>query len=190
MRETFKYAGKVLMTVSITTNMDLLNVLGNEKRRAILRILSTRPSHISALAREIGVSVPVALKHIRLLEGAGLVERTTAGSTSIIAIREETIGLLKKLDDIIDKPLVVKARKGETIHQLLMREEGFTIEKAPGTNDFFITAIDGVKGYYIFQVDGRIPDVGVKEYTIEDDTTIEFQKLIPVIGKRLRIQIE
>jgi DNA-binding transcriptional ArsR family regulator len=170
--------------------MDILKVLGNEKRRAMLKILARRPAHISGLARELGISVPVALKHVRLLESSQFIDRETAGNTVILSIREETIELLHRLEDIIEKPLEIGASKGEELYKVLKRVGGFEIRKVPGSSEFFITAIDGVKGYYIFQIDGKIPDVGVKEYILKEDTIIEFQKLVPVIGKRLEIQVD
>ncbi len=170
--------------------MDILKILGNDKRRSILKMLVNKSVHISALARELNISTPVAMKHVNLLESANLVERTDVGNSVLITIKEDTIELLRKLESIIDKPTIIKAEKGETIHDVLKRQPEFITRKWPGTDQEYIYSIDGVKGYYIFHVNGRLPNKSIDKLKIENDIVIEFQKLIPVIGRRLEIKLE
>jgi len=52
----------------------LLDVLGNETRRRILLLLTKRPYFISELSKELNVGQKAVLEHLRILEGAGLIE--------------------------------------------------------------------------------------------------------------------
>ena len=170
--------------------MDMLKILGNEKRREMLKILVHKSLHISALAREIGISVPVALKHINLLESANLINREHVGNSVTIKIRDDTIELLKRLEDLFEKPTVINAQKGMNLLEVLRNTEGFEMKKWPGTDQYYIYSIDGIKGYYTFQIDGKLPNKSIDKLKIKEDTVIEFQKLIPVIGRRIEIKID
>ncbi len=55
-------------------------------RRAILRRLSTGPSTVQAVASEFPMSLPAVSKHIRILEGAGLIDRRVEGRTHHLTI--------------------------------------------------------------------------------------------------------
>jgi ArsR family transcriptional regulator len=52
----------------------LLDLLGNENRRRILRLLSRRPCYVTEISEYLGVSPKAVIDHLRKLEEAGLVE--------------------------------------------------------------------------------------------------------------------
>lgn len=58
----------------------LLDVLGNENRRRILRLLADEPKYFNQLAKELGVSQQAVLKHLDILEQHGLVASFRAKS--------------------------------------------------------------------------------------------------------------
>ncbi len=58
----------------------LLNVLGNETRRRILRLLADEPKYFNQLAKETGVSQQAVLKHLDILGHHGLVTSFRAKS--------------------------------------------------------------------------------------------------------------
>ena len=66
---------------------NLFKAVSSDTRLSILEHLSEGDKHISGLAREIGISVPVAAKHVRILEKAELVERKKIGNTHMIGIK-------------------------------------------------------------------------------------------------------
>ena len=66
---------------------NLFKAVSSSTRLSILEHLSEGDKHISGLAREIGISVPVAAKHVRILEKAELVERKKIGNTHMIGIK-------------------------------------------------------------------------------------------------------
>jgi ArsR family transcriptional regulator len=55
----------------------LLNLLGNENRRRILRLLSHKPCYVTEISEYLGVSPKAVIDHLRKLEEAGLVESHT-----------------------------------------------------------------------------------------------------------------
>ena len=52
----------------------LLDLLGNENRRRILRLLSRKPCYVTEISEHLGVSPKAVIDHLRRLEGAGLIE--------------------------------------------------------------------------------------------------------------------
>jgi ArsR family transcriptional regulator len=55
----------------------LLDLLGNENRRRILRLLSRKPCYVTEISEYLGVSPKAVIDHLRKLEEAGLVESRT-----------------------------------------------------------------------------------------------------------------
>ncbi|MEZ3163190.1 ArsR family transcriptional regulator [Halorubrum sp. RMP-47] len=55
----------------------LLDLLGNENRRRILRLLATKPCYVTEISEYLDVSPKAVIDHLRKLEQAGLVESTT-----------------------------------------------------------------------------------------------------------------
>lgn len=52
----------------------LLDILGNENRRRILRLLARRPCYVTEISDSLGVSPKAVIDHLRKLDDAGLVE--------------------------------------------------------------------------------------------------------------------
>jgi len=52
----------------------VLQIVGNETRRRILSLLSEEPHYISQIAKKLDVTQPAILKHLSLLQKAGLIE--------------------------------------------------------------------------------------------------------------------
>ena len=55
----------------------LLDLLGNENRRRILRLLADKPCYVTEISEYLGVSPKAVIDHLRKLEDAGLIESTT-----------------------------------------------------------------------------------------------------------------
>lgn len=53
---------------------ELLDILGNENRRSILRLLSQKPCYVTEISEYIGVSPKAVIDHLEMLEESGLVE--------------------------------------------------------------------------------------------------------------------
>lgn len=55
----------------------VLRIVGNETRRRILDLLSEEPHYVSQIAKKLDVTQPAILRHLRLLQRAGLIEGFT-----------------------------------------------------------------------------------------------------------------
>lgn len=55
----------------------LLDLLGNENRRRILRLLAHKPCYVTEISEYLNVSPKAVIDHLRKLEEAGLIESTT-----------------------------------------------------------------------------------------------------------------
>jgi len=55
----------------------LLDLLGNENRRRILRLLSHKPCYVTEISEYLGVSPKAVIDHLRKLDDAGLIESHT-----------------------------------------------------------------------------------------------------------------
>ena len=167
--------------------MDVFRVLGNENRRSMLRILMHKRMHISALAKELDISVPVALKHVQILEEASFVERTKLGNTHVVNINSNALSKLKSVYSLFEKPLVVEARKGTPLIDALKRVVRLSVEKSD--EGAFISSVDGKRGYYIYEVNGKLSEKPVDKFLINRDAEIEFKRLVPVLGKKIVVKI-
>jgi DNA-binding transcriptional ArsR family regulator len=57
----------------------IFSALSDRTRRALLARLSRGPAPVTALAKPFAMSLPAVSKHIRVLERAGLIQRTVDG---------------------------------------------------------------------------------------------------------------
>jgi DNA-binding transcriptional ArsR family regulator len=75
---------------------DRLNVifqaLADPTRRAVLGRLGEGPASISELARPFDMALPSFMKHIRILEGGGLIRTRKTGRVRTCAIEKASLG--------------------------------------------------------------------------------------------------
>ena len=64
----------------------VMDALGHQTRRNILALLQEQPLAVGAIAKQLPVTRPAVSKHLRILEGAGLVTYTRKGTTNIFTI--------------------------------------------------------------------------------------------------------
>lgn len=75
------------MVAQDTTSLDgVFHALADPTRRAMLRSLATGQRTIGELAAPFRMSFAAASKHVRVLERAGLVQRTVAGRSHVCRI--------------------------------------------------------------------------------------------------------
>ncbi len=168
--------------------MDIFRVFGNENRRSMLKILAHKSIHISALAKELDISVPVALKHVRILEGAGFVERAKMGNVHIVAINKSALSKIKSVYDLLEKPLVVEVEKGISLADALKKTVSLSLKKT--SDGSFISSVDGKQGYYIYEVDGKFSEKPVDQFLVNKSLEVEFKRLLPVVGKKIIVRIK
>ena len=77
------------------TNRHPLDALGDPTRRQIFELLRGGPRSVGALAEELPVSRPAVSQHLRVLENAGLVVHTRAGTRHLYELDSAGVGVLR-----------------------------------------------------------------------------------------------
>ena len=70
---------------------EVFHALADGTRRAMLRTLAERPASVGELASPFDMSLAAASKHIKVLERAGLVQRTVHGRTHVCSLDPEPL---------------------------------------------------------------------------------------------------
>lgn len=164
---------------------NMFRALSSKTRRAMLKSLIKDENHITGLAKELGISVPVAAKHVKILEGVGLVERQKFGRTHIMRARTEKI--YNSLD-FLGEAFDVNIKKGASVLDVLKETSGVTVENI-GDKEY-ITSVDGEEGYYIYEINGKPPNTSINKFTLENDTKLELKKLVPVKKKEILVKTD
>jgi hypothetical protein len=131
------------------------------------------------------ISVPVALKHVRILEDCGLVSRQTVGRSHVLRVNEEYAKKLEGVWWMVDESFTVEVPCGTSMLDALKSVSGIEVKRTK--NGAFISSVEGIDGYYLYEVDGRIVDKAVDDYRLRKDAVVELKRLVPVLGKRIRI---
>lgn len=73
----------------------LHNALADPTREAIVRLLAQRDCSVGEIAEQMPVSRPAVSKHLRLLQGAGLVRYQTLGTRNVYSLEPEALAALR-----------------------------------------------------------------------------------------------
>lgn len=163
----------------------LFKAIGSATRLRMLELLGENEMHISALARELEISVPVAAKHVKVLEDVELVERKVFGKTHVLSINSNNI---HKAMDRFAPVKRIEVEKGTTLLEALKNVSAVEVKKM-GDREA-VVATDGEEGLYVYEVDGKFSEKTVHEYVFDKDSTVEWKKLEPVTKKRLIISVK
>jgi DNA-binding transcriptional ArsR family regulator len=77
------------------TASHLMSALADPTRDAIVRLLSVRDCSVGEIADQMPVSRPAVSKHLRVLEGAGLVQFKREGTRNVYALQPEALAALR-----------------------------------------------------------------------------------------------
>ena len=73
-----------------------LTALGDPTRRRLLELLRDGPRPVGELAARLPVGRPAVSKHLRVLEGAGLVEHRSVGTRNLYALAPQGLTALQQ----------------------------------------------------------------------------------------------
>jgi DNA-binding transcriptional ArsR family regulator len=73
----------------VTGSSAALDALGDENRRAILRLLAGGGRSVQEIADELPISRPAVSRHLKLLRGAGLVTEEPHGTRRIYRLHDD-----------------------------------------------------------------------------------------------------
>ena len=165
--------------------MMLFKALSSRTRIEMLKLLMNDSYHISGLAKELGISVPVVARHTRILKDAGLIKSKKYGKTQVLTVNRER--LYQALDAFGERH-EVEVNEGASILEVLKSVAGVKIKKMDDKE--FLVSIDGEKGFYIYEVNGKLPDLPINEYKVLRDEEIEIKRLVPVLKKKVKVKVK
>ncbi len=73
-----------------------LDALGDPSRRQIVELLAQRPHAVGELAAAMPIGRPAVSKHLKVLEGAGLVAHESRGTRNLYALAPEGLTELQQ----------------------------------------------------------------------------------------------
>ncbi|WNY26571.1 hypothetical protein MsAm2_03380 [Methanolapillus ohkumae] len=169
----------------IHESAQVFSAISSEMRQRMIQMISEDSRHISSIARELGISVPVASKHIKILEDAGLVERKVFGKTHVLSLKKNSFN---KAFDSFAPVKKLEVEKGTTLMDAFRRVSIVEVKNIGGRN--FIVSADGEEGYFIYEVNGKLIDKRAEEFILEEDSVISWKRLEPVTKKKLVVSVK
>ncbi|MDY0387879.1 MAG: ArsR family transcriptional regulator [Methanolobus sp.] len=163
----------------------LFYALDSKTRLNIIQSLCKNETHISELARKLGISIPVASKHVSILENANLIERKIHGSTHILNIKNKDVA---RSLDILAATKNIKVKKGTNLLDALKEVAIIETKKVNGIEQ--VVATDGDEGFYIYELNGKLSDQTVEKCVLKEKSTVVWKKLEPVAKLRINIEVE
>jgi DNA-binding transcriptional ArsR family regulator len=168
-----------------TERLKVFSALGSDTRLKMLEKLCEGEVHISELARELDISVPVAAKHATILEEAQLIERKVYGKTHVLKLNNKNI--VSALD-ILAPTRSIEVAKGTTLLEALKK---VAVVEVRQDSDFEnVVSTNGEEGFFVYEVDGKLPDKTVKNCKFEKDVTVEWKKLEAVTKLKINIKVK
>lgn len=164
---------------------DVFKALSCSTRIEILKILINKEKHISSLARELNMSVPVVSRHVKILEDVGLIEKKIFGNTHVLTAKIKN--LENTLETFAEESSIELERK-KSLFDALKQIPNIEIKK--DGNHYYIKSVDGEEGYYIYEIDGKMPPKPIDDYTLDKKTTVELKKIISVRKKKIKIRLK
>jgi len=163
----------------------IFSALSAQTRINIIKVLLNDEMHVSAIARTLHLSVPVVSRHIKILEDADLIEKKIIGNAHVFRVKP--IQFEHIFDPLID-PITVQIDKNESLYDALQQLPFLSIKKHG--KDRFIASIDGQEGYYIYEVNGKTPNVPINDFQPSIDMTVVLSKLIAIQQKKIKVKIK
>ncbi|MDY0266878.1 MAG: helix-turn-helix domain-containing protein [Methanimicrococcus sp.] len=180
-----KKGGRVPKAESQTESTQVFAAVSSPMRQRILQLLAEDDMHISAIARSLEISVPVASKHIKILEEAQLIDRKIYGKTHVFSLRK------MNFSNAFDPFAPVKrleVEKGTTLMEAFKSIAVVEIKNVDGKD--FIVAADGEEGFYLYEINGKLIDKRAEDYLLEEDVVVEWKRLEPVTRKKLIVSVK
>jgi DNA-binding transcriptional ArsR family regulator len=99
---------------------DVFVALADPTRRGVIRRLGRGPTSVGDLARDFPMTLPSFMKHVRMLESAGLIHTAKAGRVRTCTLDRERLAVV---DDWLSEQRRIWAERTDRLEQLLTEEE-------------------------------------------------------------------
>lgn len=163
---------------------NVFSVLSSPTRQRILKMVAEGDRHISSLARDLEISVPVVSKHLRMLEEAGFVEKKVFGNAHVYSAKKvTTVDAFEPFAPVTR----LEVKKGTTLMDAFKMVSTIEIKNVDGRN--YILSSDGEKGYFVYEVNGEFIDKRAEDYLLTKDAFVEWKRLEPITQRKLRITV-
>lgn len=166
------------------SNENVFRALSSKTRIEMMKKLLGREIHLSELARQLKISVPVVSRHAKILENAGLVKRRVIGNVHLLSANSES---LDELLDSFAEESAVRIEKGCSLFDALKQIPGIEIRQSGDSK--YIVSVDGEKGYYIYEVNGAFPRMPIDQYVPEERVTVYLKKIVSVSKKKVDVSL-
>ncbi len=163
---------------------EIFKALGSKTRVAMIKCLLHREYHVSGLARALGISVPVAAKHVKILENVGVVESEVFGKTHVLRVNRNR--LYEAMDTFSDE-YDIEVEQGASLLSALKEVAGVGLKRVADRE--YIVSIDNEEGFYVYEVNGKLPDTPINEYKLDKVQEIEIKRLVSVVKKKVRVKV-
>ena len=167
------------------SNNEIFKALSSLTRIKILKTLLNKEMHLSGLARELKISIPVISRHIKILENANLINKRIFGNTYLLKTKTKNLELV--LDPFIDES-IIEIDKKKSIFEALKQLPGIEIKKVG--KHHYISSVNGENGYFIYEINGVLPKKPIDEYKIEKNLTFDLKKLVSIKKKKIKIRFK
>ncbi|MDI3538948.1 MAG: hypothetical protein PWQ52_71, partial [Methanolobus sp.] len=164
--------------------LKLFSALGSETRLRMLEKLTEGEMHISELARELDISVPVAAKHANILEAAALIQRKVYGKTHVLKLNNRN--LFNALD-MFAPSKTVEVEKGATLLETLKKVAVVEVRNIRGQEN--VVSTNGEEGFFVYEVNGEFSDKTVSNFTFDKNSTVMWKKLEPVSVLKVKVKV-
>jgi DNA-binding transcriptional ArsR family regulator len=94
--------------------------LADPTRRGVIRRLGSGPTSVGELASAFPMTLPSFMKHVRMLETAGLIRTAKAGRVRTCALNRERLAVV---DDWLAEQRRIWEERTDRLENLLMEEE-------------------------------------------------------------------
>jgi len=175
----------MITNIAHMDNEILFKALSSKTRVNILHELLNQELHVSALAKAVGISKPVASRHIKILEQGGLLTRRVVGNVHLLSVNLSTI---ERAFSSFSKKTQVAIDTDSSLFDAIKQLPDIEIHKT-GDNQY-ITSIDGEKGYYIYEVDGVSPTIPIDKYKPTENVNLTLKKLISINKKTIEVSVK
>jgi DNA-binding transcriptional ArsR family regulator len=167
------------------SNNKIFRALSSQTRIKILKTLLHKEMHLSGLARELKISVPVISRHIKILENVDLINKKIYGNTYVLTTKTKNLELV--LEPFVDESLI-EIEKKKSIFEALKQLPGIEIKKIG--KHHYISSVNGENGYFIYEINGELPKKPIDEFTIEKNLTFDLKKIISIKKKKIEIKLK
>lgn len=164
----------------------IFKALSSETRLKIVKILNKGEFSITDISKKLNISKVSVLKHVKILEDAGIIDRIKIGREFKLRLNKRN---LYKILNIFGFRYKVRVESGRTVLDVLLKVSK-DIKVRRYNDSIFVYSIDFEDGNFIYEIDGELPDVPMNKFRIYKNVKIVIKKLVPIVFKEIVVNLK